>query len=93
VLLHFTRDEAKIVIQKAYAALLAGGRFAFSLKQGDGEEWSDAKLGSPRYFCYWTRDAIQPVLEDAGFTNIHIAAHSATVGSKAEWLHIIALKS
>lgn len=53
VLLHFTRDETKQVLQKVFAALNPGGTFAFTLKQGEGEKWSEDKLGAPRYFCFW----------------------------------------
>jgi SAM-dependent methyltransferase len=94
VLLHFTRDETKSVIDKAYSALSNNGRFAFSLKNGEGEEWSDTKLNAPRYFCYWTKETIQPLLEQAGFTSLQITDDcTATVGSKAEWIHIVAVKS
>lgn len=93
VLLHFTRDEVQRVVGKVYDALADGGRFAFSLKNGEGEEWSDTKLNAPRFFCYWTKEAIQPVLERAGFTSIQITDdHVSNVGSKAKWIHIVAVK-
>lgn len=38
VLLHFTRVEVQQVIKKVYTALNTDGRFAFTLKQGQGEE-------------------------------------------------------
>jgi SAM-dependent methyltransferase len=88
VLLHFTREEAQVVINKAFEALSANGRFAFSVKQGDGESWSEDKLGAPRYFCYWTKDTIEPLVRQAGFTNIRISDEHK--GSNAMWLHIIA---
>lgn len=93
VLLHFTRDEVQRVISKVHHALVNGGRFAFSLKIGEGEEWEETKLGAPRFFCYWTKETIQPVLEQAGFTDIHVTDdHVSHVGSKAAWIHIIAVK-
>jgi predicted TPR repeat methyltransferase len=93
VLLHFTREETEDVIKKAYNALSANGRFAFSLKVGEGEEWLESKLNAPRFFCYWTNETIHPVLEKAGFIDLHISDDSkSTVGSKAKWIHIIATK-
>jgi SAM-dependent methyltransferase len=93
VLLHFTREETREVINKVYAALNDKGRFAFTLKNGEGEAWSDEKLGAPRFFCYWTKQTIQPLLEQAGFTHIAIADDfTATVGSKAKWVQVIADK-
>src|SRR5690348_16056940 len=53
VLLHFTREEAALVIDKVFGALKTDGRFVFSLKQVDGEAWEQEKLGAPRFFCYW----------------------------------------
>lgn len=52
VLLHFTREQTKEVLRKVLASLKPGGTFAFTLKQGDGEKWTEEKLGAPRYFCF-----------------------------------------
>lgn len=90
VLLHFTRDEASQVIQKVYDALNPKGSFAFTLKQGEGEEVSEAKLGAPRYFCYWTEPQIRQVLETTGFDDIEISGDKATTNTK--WLQIVATK-
>lgn len=91
VLLHLTRDEMKQVLSKISGALSEHGRFAFTLKQGEGEEWSDSKLGAPRFFCYWTEDQIRLYLEEAGFNDIKISGDKAT--TNATWLQIIAQKN
>lgn len=91
VLLHFTKNETKAVIKKIQNALSSNGRFAFSLKQGKGEEWLNDKLNAPRYFCYWSRDDIAQLLEETGFKNIQIIDHDK--GKEAIFLHIIADKS
>lgn len=91
VLLHFTDKETEHVISKVYEALNAGGFFSFSLKRGTGEEWSDAKLGSPRYFKYWESDDISRLLRAAGFSILDM--QDGSLGrSNAKWLHIIAKK-
>jgi predicted TPR repeat methyltransferase len=72
VLLHFTKDEMKFILHKICAALSQTGCFAFSMKDGIGEEWSEAKLGAPRYFCYWENQELIERLEESGFYNIHI---------------------
>jgi SAM-dependent methyltransferase len=90
VLLHFTRQETAAVIEKVFHALNEGGTFAFTLKQGEGEGWSDKKLGAPRYFCYWTEAAIRQALAQAGFRAIAISANQAT--ANASWLQIIVKK-
>lgn len=90
VLLHFTRDEASQVISKVFGALNAGGKFAFTLKQGEGEGWSEEKLGAPRYFCYWTEPQIRQVLETTGFGDVETSGDKATANST--WLQIVAKK-
>lgn len=95
VLLHFTRDEASDeasqVIKKVFDALNINGKFAFTLKQGEGEGWSEEKLGAPRFFCYWTEPQIREVLESAGFGDVEISGDRAT--ANATWLQIVAKKN
>lgn len=90
VLLHFTRDETKKVLQKVYGALGHGGVFAFTVKEGEGEEWSDAKLGALRYFCYWNDGEITELLKTTGFHIEKIWTGRET--RHATWLQIIVRK-
>jgi hypothetical protein len=46
---------------------------AFSVKHGEGEEWTSTKVGNPRYFCYWKKDKIQSLLESLDFEVIAIS--------------------
>lgn len=90
VLLHFTRDETKQVLQKVFDTLNPGGTFAFTLKQGEGEKWSEDKLGAPRYFCFWTEDQIRQLVEATGFADVKVSGDKAT--ARAEWVQVIARK-
>lgn len=90
-LLHFTRDEASRVIRKVFGALNPNGKFAFTLKQGEGEGWSEKKLGAPRFFCYWTEPQIREALESAGFGDVEISGDKAT--ANATWLQIVVKKN
>jgi SAM-dependent methyltransferase len=94
VLHHFTRSQAAHVIEKAHAALTPGGRFAFSLRLGEGEGWSNDKVGAPRFFCYWTSPQIQGLLVQADFTDIDIQESRNPDFSSGwkDWLHITARK-
>ena len=67
VFLHFTPEELDNVLKKIYKSLSKDGLLAFSVKQGEGEAWSTEKVGNPRYFCYWKKEKIQPLLEANGF--------------------------
>lgn len=73
VFLHFTREELKSVLSKIKASLNQSGILAFSVKKGEGEEWTREKIGHPRYFCYWSLEGIQNLLEQTGFQVISIS--------------------
>ena len=89
VFLHLTAPEFKSVLSKAYAALTPGGRLAFTLKEGEGEEWSTEKLDAPRFFLHWNQRDIADLLADAGFGGVHVAVPH--VGPQG-WLHVVARK-
>lgn len=89
VLLHFNHEEVSRVLGKIRAALGPGGRFAFSLKAGQGEGWSSEKIGAPRYFCYWMPEALEPFLKAAGFSSWSIS-QVQTTRAHADWLFVIA---
>jgi SAM-dependent methyltransferase len=73
VFLHFTPSEFQKVLDKIHASLSPNGILSFTVKQGIGEEWTSAKVGHPRYFCYWCIDALESLLESKGFTMIESA--------------------
>lgn len=67
VFLHFTPSELEPALIKVHAALKNDRILAFSVKKGKGEEWTTAKLGKPRYFCYWESNKMFALLKQAGF--------------------------
>ncbi len=89
VLLHFNKTELASVLKKLLHSLKRGGRLAFSLKRGQGEAWSVAKIGAPRFFCYWEQAELEPHLGGAGFTRWTIG-EALTGRAHAEWLFVIA---
>lgn len=89
VLLHFTRVEFGQAVRKVYNALKPGGTFAFSVKQGEGEKWSNGKLGAPRFFCDWTETQLRGVLGKVGYNNIEVTV-SRVDGRSQEWLLVVA---
>lgn len=83
VFLHFTPDELKGVLKKVHLSLTENGILAFSLKCGEGEEWTNEKVGNPRYFCYWKKGTIQTLLETHNFEIVQISEDE-------KWLKITA---
>jgi predicted TPR repeat methyltransferase len=58
VLVHLTDAQLDLVLAKAFLAVRPGGLLAFTVKEGDGEAWSTAKVGRPRFFNYWREPSL-----------------------------------
>ena len=86
VLLHFDAVQVEKIMQDVKQMLLSEGFFAFSVKEGEGEEFSDAKLGKNRYFKYRKEEELRIILEKIGFRVLKIT----TVEGK--WIHTIVRK-
>jgi SAM-dependent methyltransferase len=86
VLLHLSRDQFEDVLRRARAAVVPTGVLAFTLKEGDGEAWSEHKLGVPRHFTYWREPTVRAALDRAGWPDASID-HVASGGG---WLHVLA---
>ena len=90
VLLHLSRDQFRDALRRVRQAVTAGGLLAVTLKEGDGDQWSTAKLGMPRHFTYWREAALRRALPDTGW-DITFLAH--VPGRADQWLHVIARAS
>ncbi|MGH2907697.1 MAG: methyltransferase domain-containing protein, partial [Solirubrobacteraceae bacterium] len=87
VLLHLTRDDLATAFARIRDAVRPGGTFALTLKEGDGEGLTSAKVGHPRWFTYWREDPLRAVLAATGWT-VESLEHVA--GTRDDWLHVIA---
>jgi SAM-dependent methyltransferase len=87
VLLHLTREEFADVLLRARDAVVIGGVLAITLKEGDGEAWSTAKLGLPRFFTYWREPSVREHLEAAGWI---VDSIDHVDGRTEPWLHVLA---
>jgi len=91
-LLHVERGELPVVLARLAAATRVGGRFALSLKEGDGEAWSThGSVGSARRFVYWREDALREVLQAAGWT-VSEVQHSRSARDAEPWLDVTAVR-
>jgi len=93
VLPHFTRDDAILVTSKVLAALDKKGRFAFTLKKGEGEGWTSSHLGAPRYYALWTRADLERILQNTGYARWDIEEAPGVMGSDERWLMVVAYKA
>ncbi|MBW3640129.1 MAG: methyltransferase domain-containing protein, partial [Actinobacteria bacterium] len=87
MLLHLTRQEFHDVVVRIRRAVVDGGVFAFTVKKGDGEGWSEAKLDLPRFFTYWREPAVRTALERSGWAVLSI---DHVAGRHEPWLYVLA---
>lgn len=86
VLLHLSRDQFEDLLRRARGAAAPRGVLAFTLKEGDGEAWSEHKLGVPRHFTYWREPAVRAALARAGWPEVSIEH----VAGRENWLYVFA---
>jgi SAM-dependent methyltransferase len=86
VLLHLDRAVAARALASCFAATRPGGLLALTLKEGDGEAWSEAKLGAPRWFCYWREAALRDALTTTGYRVLELCK---VQGLTEPWLHVL----
>lgn len=86
VLLHLAREDLETALRSGLAATRPGGVLIMTLKEGDGEGWTDAKLGAPRWFVYWREQPLRDVLERAGW-QVERVDHVA--GRTERWLQVL----
>ena len=86
VLLHLERSRLEPALAACHAATRPGGHFLFTLKEGDGEGWSTAKLDAPRWFVYWREPELRRALDRAGWDVIRLE-HAE--GRNDPWLLVL----
>ena len=62
-----------------------GGLLAITMKEGDGDAWTSAKLDAPRYFTYWREAELIGELRHAGW----VAVHVESVSLREAWINCI----
>jgi SAM-dependent methyltransferase len=87
VLLHLTLTQLLDALRRLRAAVRRDGVFAFSVKEGDGAEWTSAKVGRPRFFTYWREEPLRALLERAGWA---VQSLEQVCGVSEDWLWVIA---
>ena len=87
VLLHFTDEDFDKAVANVRSALKKDAVFVFSLMRGEGERWTDAKLGAPRYFRYWQEDELRERLWGLGMSVTEVRD-----GLEGRWMFVVAEK-
>lgn len=90
VFLHFQPVELRLVLAKIRGALVLGGLLAFSVKVGDGSEWSSHKLGVPRFFQYWQPQPLRDLVLESGYDVVSLDVEA---GTPWDWIRVRATPS
>jgi len=86
VLLHLDRSDLGRALRACYAATRPGGLFVLTLKEGEGEAWSNAKMRQPRWFVYWREEPLRHALNSAGWSVVRL---EHVQGRLEPWLHAL----
>jgi len=85
VLLHLTRTQFADALEKAARSVTAPGLLALTMKEGDGDAWTSAKLARPRFFTYWREGALLAALRAAGWEPSYVEH----VTAREPWINCI----
>jgi SAM-dependent methyltransferase len=87
VLLHLNRNDLSAFFERVSRSVTPDGILGFTMKEGEGESWSYAKLGLPRHFTYWREADIRDCLASSGWT-VEDLRH--VEGDREPWLFVVA---
>ena len=86
MLLHLTREQFDDLIMRARAAVRPGGILAFTVKEGDGEGWTEARIGQPRWFVYWREPELRTIVQRQGWDILSINRHPKP---QVTWIEVL----
>lgn len=87
VLLHLDRAQFSHALHRVREVVVDGGVLAFTVKEGDGDGWSDAKLDLPRHFTYWREGPLREALVQNQWD---VESIDHVVGRVEPWLYVMA---
>lgn len=91
VLLHLTVPDVIRAFHRIARSLRENGRFALTLKEGQGDFWESEKIGAPRYFHFWQKADLEKALSEAGFGLLSLET-TAQPETGETWIAAVAVK-
>ena len=84
MLLHLTVSDIRTVLHKArrWAHVLA-----FTVREGEGERETTARLDVPRWYTYWRKKPLRDELSAAGW---HVESVRQVTTARDGWLQVLA---
>jgi SAM-dependent methyltransferase len=92
-LLHAARTDLPVVLARLAAATASGGLLRFSVKEGDGEEWSvHGRVPAARHFTLWRAEPLRAVVEASGWVVAQVVRYEA-LDPDRPWLDVRARRA
>jgi ubiquinone/menaquinone biosynthesis C-methylase UbiE len=66
-LLHLSPSSVDVALREIHRVLVSSGLLHVSVKQGSRAGWESEPYGQPRWFQYWSAEALDAALVRAGF--------------------------
>ncbi|MDO8474528.1 MAG: methyltransferase domain-containing protein [bacterium] len=89
-LLHVPKSEVQTGLKEIHRVLKKDGIFGLGLIEGDTEGYRESSgVNLPRYFAYYTKEEVESLLKEVGFTPFHFETFKP--GSK-NYLHFLVRK-
>ena len=82
-LLHLSDEELPRALDEIVRVLRPGGCLHLTVKQGDGTLWEEARYGQPRWFQFWTAEALDAHLATA---RLEVRQAETRATSRDTWL-------
>jgi SAM-dependent methyltransferase len=92
VFLHFDDEDFAKAMGNIRTMLKPGGVFALSLHKGAFRGISDYKH-SARYFREWTKQELDPLITELGFTQLSATGGISVSGRQKEWIRLVLRKA
>lgn len=88
-LLHIPRGDVPQVLNEAARVLTTNGVLFISVRQGNGDEWSDSD-GGLRYFTLFQLDELLELLSQANFT---VLQQSVEAFGHSTWISVLSIRN
>jgi len=89
---HLTREDLRLVLEKVHKALVPGGLFVISAKQGYGEKWTTEKLKAKRFIHYWQPKELVELVNYLGYETTFLESDIPGDLHTHIWIHMTAKK-
>lgn len=87
-LLHVAREDLPVVLRRLADATVPDGLLRFSLKEGDGDDWSrHGSVSRVRRFTLWREEPLREVVERNGWRVLDVG-HYASAETGLPWLEV-----